>query len=122
MQRLLNYGLIIAVIVILDLLKFLVFGSPTLVNWQSPAHYLWVSATLMFFLGWSLLGWLRLGRALFWLHAAVAIAALINHYLPFADVLTYNCMLFNFAFASVYFAAGDRNFCLPAGETQNVSK
>lgn len=108
-KKLLTYGLIIAAIVGLDLVKFLAFDFPTLVNWRSFAHPAWVLTALVLLLASAKLDSRRLWQALFWVYALVAVAALLNHYLPFSETLTYNCMLFNFAFASLYFVAGNAN-------------
>lgn len=105
-KKLFTYGLIIGAIVAADFIKFLILGFPTLVNWQSFVHTAWVltALSLLFAAIWAdnALFW----RALFKLHAAIAIIALLNHYVPFSSSITYNCMLFNFALASLYFAVG----------------
>lgn len=105
-KKILSYGLAIGAIVAADFIKFLIFGFPTLVNWQSFAHPAWVLTTLglLFAAIWA--DNVRFWRTLFWLHAAIAIISLFNHYVPFSSNITYNCMLFNFALASLYFAVG----------------
>ena len=103
-KNLLLFGGVIGAIIAADFAKYSFLGFPALVNWESFAHPAWVIGTLiLFFIG------LKLARPAFWklllgAHTIVAAAALANHYFPFSETLTYNCMLFNFAFVSLYFA------------------
>lgn len=105
-KKLFIYSLIISAIIAADFIKFLIIGFPTLVNWQSFVHTAWVLVTLglLFSAIWAdnTLFW----RAIFRLHATIAMISLLNHYIPFSSNITYNCMLFNFALASLYFAVG----------------
>lgn len=106
-KKLLTYGFGISAIVAADFMKFLFFDFPALVNWRSFAHPAWVLATLGLFFAAIWADQLRVWQMLFKIHAIVAIIALVNHYLPLSSTITYNCLLFNFAFASLYFAIGN---------------
>lgn len=102
-KRLIIFGSSFFAIVILDGLKFIAVGGPNIINWHSFIHPGWVFVTLaLFFLGvWrnTRIVW----KALFGIYLVVFLFALANQYVPFSSVLTYNCMLFNLIFVSLYF-------------------
>lgn len=102
-RRVLIFALIGFLLILFDWIKFLMIGEPNIVNWHSFVHPAWV----FFGFGSLLLAWFFrskvLWRGFFWLFFAVFIAALLNQYLSFSEILTYNCMLFNAIFVAIYF-------------------
>ncbi|MBI1957588.1 MAG: hypothetical protein HYS44_04015 [Candidatus Niyogibacteria bacterium] len=98
------YGFAFSAVVALDAAKYLTFGFPALINWESFAHPAWVIGALALFFASLKFDNRAFWKFLFGVYIAVTLAALANHYLPFSETLTYNCMLFNLVFASLYFA------------------
>ncbi len=91
---------------VLDLARHLTIGGTGIINWLSFAHPAWViTSTALFAVG----AWLRSARfwdSVFLAHFVLVLGSMVNQFIPFWDVLTYNCMLFNAIFATVYFLLG----------------
>mgnify|MGYP001569348962 CR=1 FL=1 len=95
--------IVFAAVLGLDLLKFFILPGPTLVNWSSWPHWVWVSLALGLLVLSAIFnnrGFLRFNIAVY---SVVALLAAANHYYPFSSVLTYNCFLFNLILVSIYF-------------------
>jgi hypothetical protein len=93
-------------LVVFDAAKFLIVGGATIINWRSFIHPFWVIlAAGLYFVG------ARVNKKWFWnallaLYSTIFILALVNQYVPFTEVLSYNCMLFNLMFVPLYLFLG----------------
>lgn len=108
-RKILTFSLLGFLLVFFDLAKFYSVGGPNIINWHSFVHPAWV-----FFGFGSLLAAARiqkdfLARSFFWIFFTVFCAALLNQYLNFSEILTYNCMLFNAIFVALYFVKSEPN-------------
>jgi len=91
------------IIVTFDGLKYLLAGGPNLINWQSFIHPAWVISAIVILAANAYFWKPALFKLSFIVYFIIVAASLINQYLPFSEILTYNCMLFNLVFASIYF-------------------
>lgn len=105
-RRLIIFGIIFLAAVLADGVKFILIGGPNIVNWNSFIHPAWVFATLVLFFAGALVAKPNFWQLLFWIQLLVVVAALANQYMPYWDVLTYHCMLFNLVFTAMYFLLG----------------
>lgn len=100
-NRLLLFALLFAGAITLDLIKFLIAGKPTVVNWESFIHPFWVVTAGVVLL---LSVYLPLVRKIaFWVYLTIFVVAYLNIYLSFSESLTYFCMIFNLVLTSVFF-------------------
>jgi len=95
-----------SVAVIADLLKFLSVGGPNIINWNSFVHPAWVVTAIVLLVISTYLYSLRIW--FFGIYFIVFAVALLNQYLHFSEILTYNCMLFNLVFVSLYLMSYDQ--------------
>ena len=94
--------LIFAAVVAVDWVLYRTIGGPNIINWRSFVHPAWVIGALAL-LGVGVAMWRRrVWQTLFGLYFTVFVVALLNQYLSFTEVLTYNCMLFNLVFVTLY--------------------
>jgi len=103
MQKLQRITTIFAAVLLLDLTKFFLFTGPTLINWRSWPHVVWVLFALALLLLSQYLQSERLSVCSMALYSGVAILAAANHYYPFSAILTYNCFLFNLLLVAIYY-------------------
>ena len=100
-NRLLIFASIFALAIIIDAIKFLIDGKPTVVNWETFVHPAWViTASIVLFLS---VFFPLVKRAAFWVYFAIFLASYLNIYLSFTETLTYFCMIFNLVLTSVFF-------------------
>lgn len=87
--------------VVLDALKFVAFGKPTLINWESFVHPAWVvlAGIALFLAAYSN----RVRQAALYIYLVIFAASYLNVYLGFTEVLTYWCMIFNLVLTAVFF-------------------
>lgn len=102
-EKLRTVLILFAAVIGLDLLKFFALPGPTLVNWSSPPHWIWVLAALALLFAAAKFESRTLLRFNIAMYSSVALLAAANHYYPFSTVLTYNCFLFNLILVSVNF-------------------
>lgn len=108
-KRLKIFVTILLLLVVFDAAKFLTFGGTTIINWYSFIHPFWVFiAVVLYFTG------TKINAKWFWnvllcVYSVVSVAALINQYISFTNVLTYNCMLFNLVFIPLYIFLGSKD-------------
>ena len=100
-KRLLFFASIFAVAIVVDLIKFLIFGKPTSINWESFVHPVWVIGTIIVLFLSIYIPPIR--RVAFWFYLIIFALSYINIYFIFTDILTYFCMIFNLVLTSVYF-------------------
>ncbi|QQG46020.1 MAG: hypothetical protein HYY55_03580 [Candidatus Niyogibacteria bacterium] len=102
-RKLILYASIFGIVIAFDGLKYLAVDGPNIINWQSFAHPAWVIFTLALFAYAATSYSQPVFKSAFFVHTAVFAAAFLNQYLPFSETLTYNCMLFNLVFLSMYY-------------------
>lgn len=107
-SRQIVFGGMLALLIVFDFIKYQLAGFPAIINWQSFWHPGWVIVALILFWTTILLNKKWLWRFSFLVYFLVFLAALLNQYIYFWEVLTYNCMLFNLVFTAVYFFSVDR--------------
>ncbi|MDO8575062.1 MAG: hypothetical protein Q7R61_02190 [bacterium] len=95
--------IVFAAVLGLDLFKFFMVSGPTLVNWNSWPHWVWVLLALGLLFLAAIFKNRRFIRINIAAYLIVALLAAANHYFPFSAVLTYNCFLFNLILVSIYF-------------------
>lgn len=102
-RKILTFSLLGFLLVFFDLAKFYGVGGPNIINWHSFVHPAWVFFSFGSLLGATLVQEALLTKTLFWIFFSVFCAALLNQYLNFSEILTYNCMLFNAIFVAIYY-------------------
>ena len=100
-KRLLFFASIFAVATAVDLIKFFIFGKPTVINWESFVHPVWVVGSIIVLFLSIYIPPIR--RVAFWFYLSIFALSYINIYFAFTDVLTYFCMIFNLVLTSIYF-------------------
>src|SRR3989344_3947404 len=102
-KKLAIYATLLGAVVLFDWLKFAYVGGPNIINWNSVVHPAWVGfaflALLISAAFWR--SWIFYGALL--LYFAVFSASLLNQYLHFSETLTYNCMLWNLVFVTMFY-------------------
>lgn len=108
-KRLRIFTTVLFLLLVFDAIKFLTYGGVTIINWNSFIHPFWViTAAVLYFIG-SLVNEKWVWNVLLVVYSVVFITALVNQYVPFTDILTYNCMLFNLFFIPLYLFLGSGN-------------
>jgi len=108
-RKLFIYVFLFLAVVAVDGVLFLTVEGPNIISWRSIIHPAWVIVAVSL-LGIGALVWRRwMWQTLFILYFAMFVAALLNQYLSFTEVLTYNCMLFNLIFVTLYYFLGGQN-------------
>ena len=97
------FAVLFAAFVVLDGIKFLIAGKPTIVDWETFVHPAWVIVAGITLLVAAF--YPSAQRAAFWVYLLVFIASYVNVYLAFTEVLTYFCMIFNLVLTAVFFFA-----------------
>jgi hypothetical protein len=106
-QKLFLFASLFLVTILLDLLKYVTFGKPTIVNWDpiwpSIVHPLWVLTAVALMYGSVFFK--RVQTVAFCIYLVIFVASLANVYLNFTTILSYWCMIFNLVLVSVFFFA-----------------
>lgn len=105
-KRLKIFVTILALLVVLDAIKFLTIGGATIINWHSFIHPFWVIVAALLYFAGDVIKAKWFWNVLLGIYSIVFIAALVNQYIPFTDSITYNCMLFNLVFVPLYLFLG----------------
>jgi hypothetical protein len=105
-KRLKIFVAVLSLLVVFDAAKFLTVGGATIINWHSFVHPFWVILAAILYFAGTVINAKWFWNTLLALYAAVFIAALINQYIPFTDVITANCTLFNLIFIPLYLFLG----------------
>ncbi len=104
-KRLEIFGKLFFLVAAFDLLKSIVLGGATIVNWHSFVHAGWVTVAILMIFAAAKFEARFFRRLLFVMYFLVFLTALLNQYLFFSDILNYNCMLFNLVLTAVFFFA-----------------
>jgi len=102
-KRLIIFASLFSLAVVVDGIKFLSVGGPNIIDWPSIVHPAWVIIAITLLFVGIFFDRLVVWQTLFGIYFLVMIASLLNQYIPFTTILTYNCMLFNLTFATLYF-------------------
>lgn len=105
MNRTRTFAILAFLLVFFDLAKFWFIGGPNIINWHSFVHPAWVFFGFGSLLIANIIQRVFFTKILFWVFFTIFCAALLNQYLNFSEILTYNCMLFNAIFVAIYFTA-----------------
>lgn len=103
MKRVRIFAILAFFLVFFDLVKFYIVGGPNIINWNSLVHPLWVFVGFGSLLAATFIQKAFLTKTFFWIFFSVFCVALLNQYLNFSEILTYNCMLFNALLVAIYF-------------------
>ncbi|OGF49019.1 hypothetical protein A3G55_02460 [Candidatus Giovannonibacteria bacterium RIFCSPLOWO2_12_FULL_44_25] len=107
-KRLAIYAALFGTVVLFDWLKFVYVGGPNIINWNSLAHPVWVATTLVILSIAVFQPRREIISVAFLLYFAVFATTLLNQYLHFYETLTYNCMLFNLVFATMFYLVSNK--------------
>lgn len=100
-RNLFFFAALFSAAVALDGVKFLAIGKPTVIDWESFVHPLWVVIAAVVLLSASFSRLVQ--RIAFWVYLTIFAASYINVYIAFTEVLTYFCMLFNLVLTALFF-------------------
>lgn len=95
--------MLLGLMIAFDGAKFILVGGPGIINWNSFIHPAWVITAFatISLISYFLRPWMTYSA--FFVYLFIFALSLLNQYLQFTPVLTYNCMLFNLVFTSIYF-------------------
>ena len=108
-KRLKIFVTVLSLVVVFDAVKFLTVGGATIINWHSFIHPLWVILAVVLYFAGTIIHAKWFWNMLLALYSVIFIVALVNQYVPFTDVITANCTLFNLIFIPLYLFLGSRD-------------
>lgn len=108
-KRLKIFVTVLSLVVLFDAVKFLTIGGATIINWHSFVHPFWVLLAATLYFSGALINKKWFWNALLAVYSIVFLAAIVNQYVPFTDVITANCTLFNLIFVPLYLFLGAKD-------------
>lgn len=109
-KRLLLFVGLFSATIAFDLVKYLVAGKPTLVNWDpvwpTLVHPIWVLTAVAFM--FASVFYPKVQKTAFFIYLIIFLASLANVYLAFTTILSYWCMIFNLVLVAIFFLATPR--------------